>query len=121
LVAHGFEQMGLGGGALVLLGEWAALPHGTTQPQQLREGQVVLIDGGTSVEGYASDVTRCTLLGKPSDKLRRAFDIVRAAQDAALATAVAGQLSGSVGDAARGGIIQGGDGPAPPRFTPPLR
>jgi Xaa-Pro dipeptidase len=110
LVAQGFERMGLSGGALVLLGEWAALPHGTTQPQQLREGQVVLIDGGTSVEGYASDVTRCTLLGKPSDKLRRAFDIVRAAQNAALAAAVAGKLSGSVDDAARGVITQAGYG-----------
>ncbi len=117
LVAQGFERMGLSGGALVLLGEWAALPHGTTQPQQLREGQVVLIDGGTSVEGYASDVTRCTLLGKPSDKLRRAFDIVRAAQDAALAAAVAGKLSGSVDDAARGVITQAGYGPDYRFFT----
>ncbi|HJY87643.1 MAG TPA: Xaa-Pro peptidase family protein [Candidatus Acidoferrales bacterium] len=117
LVTQGFERMGLSGGALVLLGQWAALPHGTTQPQQLREGQVVLIDGGTSVEGYASDVTRCALLGKPSDKLRRAFDIVRAAQDTALATAVAGKLSGSVDDAARGVIIQAGYGPDYRFFT----
>jgi Xaa-Pro dipeptidase len=117
LVAQGFQHMGLSGGALVLLGEWAALPHGTTQPQQLREGQVVLIDGGTSVEGYASDVTRCTLLGKPSDKLRRTFEIVRAAQEAALAAGVAGKPSGSVDDAARGVITQAGYGPDYRFFT----
>ncbi|HEX9764304.1 MAG TPA: Xaa-Pro peptidase family protein, partial [Candidatus Acidoferrales bacterium] len=101
LLSQGFQKMGLSGGALVLFGEWAALPHGTTKPQKLREGEVVLIDGGTSVEGYASDVTRCTVLGKPSDKLQRAFDTVRRAQDAALEAARAGRTCGSVDDAAR--------------------
>ena len=110
LVAQGFQRMGLSGGALVLLGEWAALPHGTTQPQRLVEGQVVLIDGGTSVEGYASDVTRCTVLGKPADKLRRAFDTLRKAQDAALATARRGRLAGSVDDAARAVVTLAGYG-----------
>jgi Xaa-Pro dipeptidase len=117
LVAQGFQRMGLSGGALVLLGEWAALPHGTTQPQRLAAGQVVLIDGGTSVEGYASDVTRCTVLGKPADKLRRAFDTVRKAQDAALATARRGRLAGSVDDAARAVITMAGYGKDYATFT----
>jgi len=117
LVSQGFQRMGLAGGALVLLGEWAALPHGSTQPQILREGQVVLVDGGTSVEGYASDVTRCTVLGKPPDKLRRAFDTVRKAQDAALAAAVRGRPCGSVDDAARAVITQAGYGTNYQYFT----
>jgi Xaa-Pro aminopeptidase len=111
LVSRGFERMGLGGGALVLFGEWAALPHGTRQPQKLQEGQVVLIDGGCSVEGYESDVTRCSLLGKPSDKLQRSFDILRKAQDAALATAAPSHLSGSVDNAARKVLTDAGFGP----------
>jgi Xaa-Pro dipeptidase len=77
LIRQGFQRMGLQGGALVLFGQWAALPHGTRQPQQLKEGEVVLVDGGTSVEGYASDVTRTTVLGQPSEKLRAAFNTVR--------------------------------------------
>ena len=117
LVAQGFQRMGLSGGALVLLGEGAALPHGTTQPQRLVAGQVVLIDGGTSVEGYASDVTRCTVLGKPVDKLQRAFDTVRKAQDAALATARRGRLAGSVDDAARAVITMAGYGKDYATFT----
>ena len=117
LVAQGFQRMGLSGGALVLLGEWAALPHGTTQPQKLREGQVVLVDGGTSVDGYASDVTRCTVLGKPSDKLRRAFETVRRAQDAALAAAVRDLTCGSVDDAARAVITAAGYGKNYQLFT----
>jgi Xaa-Pro dipeptidase len=117
LVSRGFERMGLRGGALVLFGQWAALPHGTHQPQKLQQGQLVLIDGGCSVEGYESDVTRCSLLGKPSDKLLRAFDLVRKAQDAALIAAQPGHQCGSVDDAARQVITQGGFGPGYKYFT----
>ena len=117
LVSRGFQRLGLSGGALVLLGPYAALPHGTTQPQKLAEGQIVLMDGGTSVDGYASDVTRCTVLGKPSGKLLRAFDTVRQAQEAALAAAVRGRLSGSVDDAARAVITAAGYGKGYELFT----
>ncbi|PYU85872.1 MAG: aminopeptidase P family protein, partial [Acidobacteria bacterium] len=50
LVEAGFSKMGLHGGALVLLGASAALPHGTIKPQKLKEGDVVLIDGGCAVD-----------------------------------------------------------------------
>jgi Xaa-Pro dipeptidase len=117
LISQGYQRMGLSGGAIVLFGEWAALPHGTTRPQRLKEGDVVLIDGGTSVEGYASDVTRTTVFGKPSDKIRRAWDAVRRAQDAALAAAQRGKLSGSVDDAARKVITDAGFGKDYELFT----
>jgi Xaa-Pro dipeptidase len=117
LVEGGFSKMGLRGGALVLIGAAAALPHGTVKPQKLREGDVVLIDGGTSVDGYPSDVTRTGILGKPSPEILRAFDIVRRAQDAALDAARAGRLSGSVDDAARAVITGAGYGPGYKFFT----
>jgi Xaa-Pro dipeptidase len=100
-----------------LLGSSAALPHGTLQPQKLKEGDVVLIDGGCAVEGYQSDVTRTGVFGKPTDKLAKAFEIVRKAQDAALDAARAGRLSGSVDDAARAVIINAGYGPDYKFFT----
>jgi Xaa-Pro dipeptidase len=117
LVEGGFAKMGLRGGALVLLGASAALPHGTIKPQKLKEGDVILIDGGTSVEGYASDVTRTGILGRPSEKLARAFEIVRGAQNAALDAARAGRLSGTVDDAARKVIADAGYGPDYKFFT----
>ncbi len=110
MISRGFSQMGLGGGALVLFGQWAALPHGTTQQQRLAQGDCVLLDGGTSVEGYAADVSRSSCLGKPSDKLRRAFDTVRKAQDAALIAAQRGRTCGSVDDAARAVVVGAGFG-----------
>ncbi len=117
LVAQGHQRQGVGGGGLVLFGEWAALPHGTTKPQKLKEGDVVLADCGTSVEGYASDITRTTVFGKASDKAKRAFEAVRRAQDAALAAAQHGKLSGTVDDAARLVITEAGFGKGYEQFT----
>jgi len=111
LVETGFSKMGLHGGALVLLGASAALPHGTMQPQKLKRGDVVLIDGGCAVDGYQSDVTRTGVFGKPSENVARAYEIVRKAQDAALDAARSGKLSGTVDDAARKVITDAGYGP----------
>jgi len=117
LVEAGFARMKLRGGALVLLGESAALPHGTIKPRNLKEGDAVLIDGGCTVEGYESDVTRTSAFGKPAEKMLRAFEIVRKAQDAALDAARAGRLSGTVDDAARAVIVNAGYGPDYKFFT----
>lgn len=117
LVEAGFAKMGLRGGALVLLGESAALPHGTIKPRKLKEGEVVLIDGGCAVEAYQSDVTRTGIFGKPSEKVARAYEIVRKAQDAALDAAQAWRLSGAVDDAARKVITDAGYGPGYKYFT----
>jgi Xaa-Pro dipeptidase len=113
----GFSKMGLRGGALVLIGASAALPHGSIKPQTLREGDVVLIDGGCVVEGYESDVTRTGIFGKPSAKMQSVYEIVRKAQDAALDAARAGKLSGTVDDAARTVITKAGYGPDYKFFT----
>lgn len=111
LVARGYQRMGLNGDAFALFGPAAAFPHGTHEDRALREGDGVLVDDGCTVEGYQSDVTRTGVFGKPSDKLQRAFEVVRKAQDAALAAAVAGHPCGSVDDAARKVIVDAGFGP----------
>jgi Xaa-Pro dipeptidase len=117
LVEAGFAKMDLRGGALVLLGPSSALPHGTVKPQRLKEGDVVLIDGGCTLEGYESDVTRTGIFGKPSAKISQVFEIVRKSQDAALDAARAGRLSGTVDDAARAVITAAGYGPDYKFFT----
>jgi Xaa-Pro dipeptidase len=117
LISAGYSKMNLRGYALVLIGASAALPHGSRQPQKLKEGDVILIDGGCTVEGYESDVSRTGVLGKPREKIQRVFEIVRKAQDAALDAARAGKLSGSVDDAARNVITTAGYGPGYKFFT----
>jgi len=117
LVEGGFSKIGLHGGALVLLGASAALPHGTIKPQKLKDGDVVLIDGGCAVDGYQSDVTRTGNFGKAQEKVAHAYEIVRKAQDAALDAARAGGLSGTVDDVARKVITDAGYGPDYKYFT----
>ena len=117
LAARGYTRMGLQGEASVFFGPSSALPHGSREEQILREGVGVMIDDGTTVEGYQSDVTRMGVLGKPPEKLQHAFEIVRNAQNAALAAAVAGHECGSVDDAARKVIVEAGFGPGYKYFS----
>lgn len=116
-IAEAHQQMGARGGALVLFGEHSAYPHGTITPQKLREGDIVLVDGGCSVENYASDITRTTVFGKPSDKQLKVFDIVKRAQAAALKTARPGVACEDVDAAARKVVVDGGFGPGYKYFT----
>ena len=117
MVEAAYAQMGLRGDAMVLFGASAALPHGSIKPRTLREGDVVLIDDGCKVEGYSSDVTRTGVFGKPPEKVKSVYELVRKAQDAALDAARKGRLSGTVDDAARGVITSGGYGPDYKFFT----
>jgi Xaa-Pro dipeptidase len=88
LSAEAHKRLGVRGGSLVLFGADAAFPHGTTKPQPLKAGDVVLIDGGCKVEGYSSDITRTGVFGAaPTDRQRKVWDIVRQAQDAAFRAA----------------------------------
>jgi Xaa-Pro dipeptidase len=111
MVEEAHRKLGFDGGADVQVGEFSAFPHGSVTPQIIREGTIVLMDGGCGVEGYASDITRTYVLGKATDKMNQVFDIVHRAQSAALATAKPGAEAGSVDAAARKVIVDGGYGP----------
>ena len=98
-------------GALVTFGKYSAFPHGSVQPQRLREGDVVLVDAGCTVEGYVSDITRTTVFGKPTQRQRDVWDVEKRAQSAALAAAQVGATCASVDAAARTVITAAGFGP----------
>lgn len=110
-VSSAFRALGASGSALIGFGEYSAFPHGSIQPQKLKEGDVVLMDGGTSVEGYASDITRTFVFGKPTQRQRDVWNLERKAQDAAFAAAKVGATCESVDAAARKVITDAGFGP----------
>ena len=111
LIEAAHDRLGFPGDALVEVGEYSAFPHGSTQPQVIREGIPILVDGGCKVEGYQSDITRMLVIGQPPDKLKKVFEIVHRAQSAALAAARPGVECGSVDAAARKVISDAGYGP----------
>jgi Xaa-Pro dipeptidase len=102
---------GVGDGALVIFGKFTAFPHGSIQPQKLKDGDVVLIDAGCTVDGYTSDITRTTVFGKPTQRMRDVWETEKKAQSAALAAAQIGATCESVDAAARKVITAAGFGP----------
>lgn len=117
LVDAAHRQLGFPGEADIMVGESSAFPHGSTTARQIGEGSVIMMDGGCRVEGYVSDITRTFVLGKPSDKMKRVFEIVHQAQSTALATARPGIPCGAVDAAARKVITDAGFGPEYKYFT----
>jgi Xaa-Pro dipeptidase len=109
-IAAAHRKLGYSGGAMVLFGKYTAIPHGTTVPQTLKEGDVILVDGGTSVEGYASDISRTFVYGKPTQKMIDVWNLEKRAQDAAFAAARIGATCESVDRAARSVIEAAGYG-----------
>jgi Xaa-Pro dipeptidase len=114
-LAH--SRLGASGGGAVSFGPNSAFPHGSIMDRTLKPGDVILIDGGCRVEGFSSDVTRTVVFGKPSEKLQKVWDIVKKAQDAALAAAKPGVPCEEVDAAARRVIVDAGFGPGYKYFT----
>jgi Xaa-Pro dipeptidase len=117
LVSAAHSRLGFPGGAGVQVGENSALPHGSATPQVVREGTILLIDGGCTVEGFQSDISRTFVLGKPTDKMKKVFDIVYNAQSAALKAARPGVACEDVDAAGRKVIAAAGYGSNYEQFT----
>jgi Xaa-Pro dipeptidase len=117
LITAAYMRLGFPGEASVQVGEYSAFPHGSTAPQIIREGSIVMVDDGCTVEDYQSDITRTFVLGKASDKMKKVFDIVHQAQTAALKTAQPGLECQAVDAAARKIITDAGYGPDYKYFT----
>lgn len=117
LIAAGYAKVGFRGEASVEVGPYTANPHGSATPQVIQENTIVMIDDGCLVEGLNSDITRTFVLGKASDKMKRVFDIVHRAQQAALAAAKPGVECQAVDAAARKVIEDAGFGPDYNFFT----
>jgi Xaa-Pro dipeptidase len=110
-IAAAFTKLGYSGGASVQVGKWSALPHGSITPQKLEEGQIVMVDGGTSCEGYASDITRTTVLGKPTQRQIDVWNQEKELQSIAFAAMKLGEPCENVDLAVRAALQRMGYGP----------
>jgi len=96
---------------IVAFAERSALPHARPTDRVLSRGEVVLVDFGCVVDGYASDMTRMLSVGRPPDEVDRMHALVARAVDAAEETAAAGVPASAVDAAARRVIDEAGYGP----------
>jgi Xaa-Pro aminopeptidase len=96
--------------AIVAAGENAASPHHHAGSRVIRPGDLVLCDFGGTMDGYCSDITRCVSLGEPPAEVREAYDVLHAAQAAAVAAGRVGTVCEAVDAAARRIIADAGYG-----------
>ena len=111
LVALAHTRLGFEGSAGVQVGKFSALPHGSVQPQIVREGSILLMDGGCRVEGYHSDLSRTFVMGRATQRMKDVFEVEHRAQTAAVKTARPGLPCEMVDAAARKVITDAGFGP----------
>ena len=68
---------GISFGPIVLSGPKSALPHGVPDDREMQEGEFLLIDFGTSFDGYHCDITRTFVVsGSPTDRMREVYEAV---------------------------------------------
>ena len=110
-ITAAYRQMNAAGAISVMFGKYTAFPHGSIEPQRLREGDVVMIDDGVNWEGYQADITRTTVFGTPTERQVDVWNLEKKAQAAAFAAAQVGAACESVDAAARKVITDAGFGP----------
>jgi Xaa-Pro aminopeptidase len=97
---------------IVASGSNGALPHARPTDRPLRAGDLVVLDFGGVLDGYASDMTRTVAVGEPGEEARRVHAAVREAQEAAIGAARAGIRTDELDAAARDVLRRHGLGEA---------
>jgi Xaa-Pro aminopeptidase len=94
--------------SIVGSGPTGARPHSRAGDRVIEPGELVVIDTGCRLDGYVSDYTRTLATGELDDEMRTAYDVVLAAQQAALDAIRAG-VTGVDADAAARDVIDASD------------
>ncbi len=111
LASAAHHALGAEGGIGATFGEMTASPHGSIKRRPLREGDVVLMDGGCTVDGYHSDMSRTVVVGTPTRRQREIWDLVKSGQAAAFTAAKLGAACEDVDAAPRRLYAEHGFGP----------
>lgn len=95
---------------IAVAGANSSLPHGVPGDRKLCKGDFLVMDFGAVVHGYHSDMTRTFAIGEPDDEMRKIYDCVLRAQQAAIAIAHAGITAEAYDEAGRAVIREAGYG-----------
>ncbi|MGE0491745.1 MAG: M24 family metallopeptidase [Vulcanimicrobiota bacterium] len=98
--------------SIVASGPNGAYPHAGVTDRVIGPGELVTVDFGAYLDGYASDITRTIWVGEPDDLSRRVYAVVRQAQRLALEGVRAGRTAAELDQLARGYIEKEGFGEA---------
>jgi Xaa-Pro dipeptidase len=101
---------GLAFGTTVLTGEKTAFPHGVTAGRELQQNELLLFDFGTTHQEYPADITRTFCIGTPTAAMRKVYETVLQANQAARAFAKPGITCHELDQVARAVITDAGYG-----------
>ncbi len=90
---------------IIASGPRSSLPHAVPSNRKIQQGDFVTMDFGALYEGYRSDMTRTIVVGRPDDRQREVYDIVKRAQEAGMRAVKAG-VKGSEPDRAARSVIE---------------
>ena len=110
-ISTAHRQMGARGSGGPQFGPNSAFPHGSSVVRDLHEGDIIMVDGGCSIEGYQSDVTRTIVFGQATNKQKRVWDVVKKAQSEALKAVSPGVACEDIDRVARKVVADAGFGP----------
>lgn len=101
-----FEQTGMGAfpvstGYRGQVGKESSLPHALALNKTIKEGDVLINGSGPSVGGYSSELERTWIVGKPTEKQEKYFELMVQAQDIAFDEIEAGKVFSEVDEAVR--------------------
>lgn len=95
---------------IVASGRYSAFPHGGCSEREIRQGDLVVVDVGATYKSYHSDMTRTFVNGKPLEKQKKLYQIVKNAQDKALEVVKSSVKAADVDAVARRTITDSGYG-----------
>ena len=95
---------------IVASGKNAVLPHARPTQKKIREKEILILDFGTVVNGYHSDMTRSVAIGKIPHKLKKIYQIVLDAQQKAIENVKSGIAASKLDAIARNYISKNGYG-----------
>ena len=95
---------------IVASGPNSAMPHARPTDRVVQSGDLVVVDFGSMVDGYRSDMTRTFSVGEPSKELAHLVEVVAIAQALGVAAVVPGATGAAVDGAARASLTEAGYG-----------
>jgi len=86
---------------IVTSGPNTSMPHLRSTNREIKEGDVIIFDFGVKYKGYSTDTTRVVSIGKPSEEVKKIYEIVKEAQQKAEESVKEGVMACDIDKVAR--------------------
>ncbi len=110
-IEYAMRKQGCSGMAfetIVASGAYSAFPHGGCSDRKIQKGELLVVDVGATYKSYRSDMTRTFVVGNPTEKQKKLYQVVKTAQEKAFELVKPNVKAANVDAAARKSIAEAG-------------